>query len=209
VGKKGWTLAEALRFVSIVAVGFVLLCGTFVQQTRARPTANPGWRARCAANTASLHQLAQIFNPRNDGFQCLGITTERGNITAIRFEKHRSPRKVAAGFQPVSIRKFPMTAIESRAGAVLDGTPGHKAIIVYGHMMRSSSKVVLFVRYLYNGLTDEYHQCSLMIDHGSDSKWHLFNVAHEKIARIVIHTWSVPLIGIVGIANLKGACPTN
>jgi hypothetical protein len=159
----------------------------------------------CAADSPTLHQLAQIFNSRDDGFQCLGIAIAGHTITAIRFETHASSRE-PAGTKAIRVSEFPVSLIESRNGAVLDGRPGHKAIILQGRFARPSTSAELVIRYLYNGITSEYRQCAITIDQSADADWHLVNALHQTVTRIFVRTWALPLIGTAGIADLEGVC---
>ncbi len=157
-------------------------------------------------DTSTVRQLAQIFNSRDDGFHCLGIAVAGEAIKAIVLETHSSSREAASGMPAIRSREFPVALIESSYGAVLDGIPGHDAVILQGRFARPSTSAELVVRYLYNGIHSEYRQCAVSINRSQDAEWHLFNVLHQKVARIVVQTWALPLIGTVGIANLEGAC---
>ncbi|MGH7088626.1 MAG: hypothetical protein ACREFQ_06970 [Stellaceae bacterium] len=155
---------------------------------------------------ASVRQLAEIVNSRDDAHQCLGITVAGGAITSVRFENHVASGAVAEGAPPVKVTDYPVALIESQHGAVLDGRAGHDAVILKGHFSPMGTSATLMIRYLYNGLTGEYRQCRVSIDRSGDSGWHLWNALHQMVERIVVRTWALPLVGTAGIATLEGAC---
>jgi hypothetical protein len=189
-------LAGIRRTAALVAVCLLALSQGPAPESLASPAQHFARAAACAPDTAAVRQLAQIFNSRDDGFQCLGITIAGQAIAAIRFETHASSQR--AGTAAVRVSEFPVSLIESRDGAVLDGTPGH--------FTRPSTSADLVIRYLYNGFTSEYHQCAVTIDQGADADWHLVNALHQTVTRIFVRTWALPLIGTAGIADLEGAC---
>ncbi len=159
-------------------------------------------------DTTAVQQLAQVLNSRDDGFHCLGVALSGGDIKAIVFETHPSSREVASGGPTTRTREFPVPLIESGSGAVLEGTPGHDAVILQGRFARPATSAELVIRYLYNGITGEYRQCAVGIGKTTDGKWHLLDQRHRNVERIVVRTREVPLLGTVGIANLEGACGT-
>lgn len=158
------------------------------------------------ANGGSVQLLAKIFNTRDRNVECLGVTVDGGAIKALRVENHR--------FAPgnggdVKVEEFSVAEIESRHGAVLDGTPGHDAVIVQGRVSPSGGSADLVTRYLYNGLTGEYHSCRIKLDRdGGEAAfaWRLVNRYNETVSRIVVRTRHVPVLGTIGIESLDGAC---
>jgi hypothetical protein len=161
--------------------------------------------AACEANTGSVQQLAEIFNTRDRNFQCLGVKVDGNALRALRVESHKLVGTEAAPVENVSVDEFPVAEIESRRGAVLDGTKGHDAVIVKGSVSPADGDVELETRYLYNGLTGEYRSCRVKLDHSAPA-WRLINRFNETVSRIVIKTRRVPVLGTIGIAALEGAC---
>ncbi|HEX4367058.1 MAG TPA: hypothetical protein VH023_09525 [Rhodopila sp.] len=161
----------------------------------------------CAKSTASFTQLAMIDNETDGSFQCLGVAVDNGAIKAIRVETHRfaSPAR-HKDTERVTVQDYPNAVIESTHGAVLDGVPGHDAIILRGHFSRTSGRLELVTTFLYNGFTSEYRSCQITLDHSPDGGWHLVNGRDQTVSHIMVKTREIPLIGTFGIANLEGAC---
>ena len=99
-----------------------------------------------------------------------------------------------------------MEAVESSRGAVLDGVPGHDAIVLRGHVSAPPGKSELVTSYLYNGFTSEYRSCRITLDRTPDAGWRLVDRFDRTISHINVRTREMPLIGAFGIANLEGAC---
>jgi hypothetical protein len=166
--------------------------------------------ASCTAATESVQQLAKIVNSRDDSFHCVGLVIGNDAITAIRFETHGfMSDQDGSVSERVKIIDFPVGLIESNYGAVLDGEPGHDAVILQGRFSRPTTTADLVIRYLYDGFTGGYRSCEVTLDRAADSHWHLMNARHENISRILVRTWSLPFIGVAGIANLDGACASK
>jgi hypothetical protein len=146
-----------------------------------------------------VRQLSYIVNSRDRAVQCFGIVLANDTITAIRIENHLSAERIL-------VTDFPVARIESERGAVLDGRPGHDAIILKGRFGPGSAGAALVIRYLHNGVTNEYRQCAVSIEQGPQGGWRLLNARHENVSSIAVETWALPLIGVVGIATLDGAC---
>ena len=174
----------------------------------AYPPAVPGQPIEtCAQSTSSFKQLAMIDNESDGSFQCLGVSLDGGAIKAIRVETHRfaSPARRKAT-ERVTVDDYSRAVLESSRGAVLDGVPGHDAIILRGHFSGSSGQLQLVTTFLYNGFTSEYHSCEITLDHTPDAGWHLVNGHDQTVSHIMVITREIPLIGTFGIANLDGAC---
>ena len=194
------------RIATVLAVGLLALPFAFTGKSPARSHQGGSQAAVCSADTARVRQIALIFNSRDDGFDCLGLAIAEDAITAIHFESHTSSGDVADGQPPLRIHEFTIGQIETRHGAVLDGTPGHDAVILQGRFARPATRAELTIHFLYNGITNDYRQCAVTIGRSADHAWHLLNAFHQVVDRIFVRTWSLPLVGTAGIANLEGAC---
>ena len=166
---------------------------------------HPGWA--CARSTDKVKQLAVIENSAEGSFQCLGLSLEGETVKALRLETHNfmSPSG-HPDVERIVITEFPPAVVESNRGAVLDGVPGHDAIILQGNLSMPSGKKQLVTSYLYNGITGEYRSCQIALERVPDAGWRLVNRFDQTISHIVVKTRQIPLIGEFGIASLDGAC---
>ena|SRR5271165_2910559 len=161
----------------------------------------------CSNSTRSIRQLAMIDHTSEGGFQCLGVSVEGDTVKAIRLERHSF---VSEGGRTdgelIRVVEFPATIVDSPQGAVIDGVPGHDAIVLHGRFSAPAGKGELVLSYLYNGLTGEYHNCRIALDRTAASGWRLVNRFDQPISLIMVRIRQLPVIGVVGIANLEGAC---
>ena len=198
------------RMIALAGFAVALLAGFSVSKASggANAPAVPGRPSEtCAKSNASFTQLAMIDNETDGSFQCLGVSLDGGTIKAIRVETHRfaSPAR-RKETERVTVEDYPEAVIESSHGAVLDGVPGHDAIILRGHLSPSSGRLELVTTFLYNGFTSEYRSCEITLDHSADGGWHLVNGRDQTVSHIMVRTREIPLIGTFGIATLEGAC---
>lgn len=161
----------------------------------------------CAKSSASIRQLATIESRRDPKFQCLGLSLDGDTVKAIRLETHNF---ASAARQPeserIEIAEFPPSVVESTHGAVLDGVPGHDAIILQGHLAAPPAKAELVTSYLYNGFTGEYRSCRITLEQAPDAGWRLVNRDDQTVLHIEVKTREMPMFGTFGIAILEGAC---
>ena len=161
----------------------------------------------CARSTTVLKQLAMIDNATDGSFQCLGVSLDGDAVKAIRIETHSfasaARRKDS---ERVKIEDFSRAVVESNRGAVLDGVPGHDAIILSGHFSTLPGKSRLVTTFLYNGFTSEYRSCAITLDGTPNTGLRLVNGLDQPISHIMVKTREIPLLGTFGIANLEGAC---
>jgi hypothetical protein len=194
------------RIVPLVgmAVLGLALAGIAAKNLAAAPeSANPS----CMNSTNSIKQLAVIDNSSDGIFQCLSVSLDGDTIRALRIETH----KIGANDQgsdpdQIKIEEFSKAVVESPRGAVLDGVPGHDAIILRGHLAAPQGRSELVTSYLYNGFTGEYRHCQITLNRTPDKGWRLINQRDQVVSHIVVKTRQMPLLGTFGIANLEGAC---
>jgi hypothetical protein len=192
------------RQTALVGLAVAVLAGSPVfgaNVTSSQPT------EACANSTKSFKQLAMIDNASDGSFQCLGVTLNGETIKAIRVETHSfaSPAREKAT-ERVKIEDFSQAVIESRQGAVLDGVPGHDAIVLRGHFSALPGRSELVTSFLYNGFTSEYRSCAIALDRTPNVGWRLVNRFDQTISHIMVKTREIPLLGTFGISNLEGAC---
>jgi len=161
----------------------------------------------CTSSNASIRQLATIDSREDPKFQCLGVSLDGDTVMAIRLETHHF---TSTGRHPeserVEIVEFPPSVVESSRGAVLDGVPGHDAIILQGHLASPPAKAELVTSYLYNGFTGEYRSCRITLERAPNAGWRLVNRDDETVSHIEVKTREMPVFGTFGIAVLEGAC---
>jgi hypothetical protein len=199
-------LPPARRWV--VGLAALILAGSSALAAPAPVHAGaPPDRAICQTPSPSMQQLAEILNTRDSNIQCLGVTLDGASIKALRVETHRFvPVGDAAISDHVKVAEFSVAQIESPRGAVLDGAPGHDAVILQGHVSSDEGNVDLVTSYLYNGLTGEYRSCTMRLGRDRAAAWRLVNRFNEIVSRIVVRTRSLPALGVIGIADLEGIC---
>ena len=161
----------------------------------------------CSYSGGSVYHLVTIDTARDGNFQCLGLAVDHGMVVAIRLETHHAPAsgRQSAGTD-VRAEEFPLAVIDSSHGAVLDGVPGHDAIILRGHIPKTPEKVELVTSYLYNGFTNEYRSCPITLAREPNGGWRLLNRFNQPVSHIAVRTRQMPVIGAFGIADLEGVC---
>jgi len=198
--------------VTGAAAALLFVLATLVpapQPSRAATEGNWGRSSGDAGCRAAppIQFLAEVDNTRDSNFHCLGLELDGGVIRAVRVETHQfAPAFRQPPFEQVTVTEYSVATIESNRGAVLEGEPGHDAIILQGHFFNAVGHADLVTRYLYNGFTSEYRSCELRLDKSADSQWHLVNMDDQLVSHIVVRTRQVLVIGTIGIADLEGAC---
>lgn len=194
----------ALAGISMAAVA---LAGSGVF-TAAGPEVAPGTpNTLCGSSSASVGHLVRIGNATERRFQCLGLSLEGETIKAIRLETHSFvPSRGNPDAQLIDVTEFSPAMLDSDHGAVLDGVPGHDAIILRGHLSTLPGKTQILTSYLYNGFTGEYRSCQITLDREPNAGWRLVNRFGQPISNIIVKTREMPIIGAFGIASLVGAC---
>jgi hypothetical protein len=161
----------------------------------------------CSISTNSIKQLAVIDKTSEGGFQCLGVFVDGDRVISVRLERHSvTSTSGQPASEQVRILEFPASTIDSIHGAVIDGIPGHDAIVLRGHFRTSPGKAELVLSYLFNGFTGEFHSCPVTIDSTPETGWRLINRFDQTISHIAVKLRQIPVIGTVGIADLEGAC---
>lgn len=159
----------------------------------------------CRGGERRVQLLATILNTRNRNYDCLGVSLDgRADIIGLRFEAHDV--EGASGAGPVRVREFALRELASERGAVLDGVPGHDAVILRGEIAAGANTAALVVRFLHNGFTGEFRDCRVVLARDRDASWHLLDAANRPVPLVVVKTWELPLVGTVGIETLEGAC---
>jgi hypothetical protein len=158
--------------------------------------------ADCRGTAGAVQPLAMVRNTYNRNYQCLGVRVDAwAFVMAIRFESHRS----GGGNTD---HEFSLAEVASDRGAVLDGRRGHDAVILRGRIPARTTWAALTLEFLHNGLTDEYRDCSFSLERDEYNRWHLLDARGRSQSLIVVETWSLPLIGTIGIHDVRGICAT-
>jgi hypothetical protein len=191
-----------LSVLGIVMAGLIVLGGSAWGFDPGAAAPGPMMGADCRGTTGAVQPLAMVKNTYDRNYQCLGVRVDAGaNITAIRFESHRSDGTN-------TVQEFSPAEVASDRGAVLDGRPGHDAVILRGRIAARTASAALTLEFLRNGLTGDYHQCGFSLSRDAYNRWHLLDALDRSQNLIVIETWSLPLVGTVGINNVRGICAT-
>ena len=194
---------EVVNRKLILCVALIPLCVT----AGARSEAIAG--KDCSAVSGRVQQLAKIENTRNSSYHCLGIRMDdNANIVGVRFEKYDV---VGNGGEqeerpPLAIREFTPAEIGTARGVVLDGTPQQEAVRLRGMITAGAAIAPLVVSYLHNGIVGEFRECNVTLEKDGAHRWRLVNAEHSAVSRIVVQTWTMPVLGTVGIETLQGIC---
>ncbi len=204
------SIRRCFGLLALVHATIFILAASMSEQVEAAPPAQqtrPPSDQVCTTSTHSIKQLALIDSTSEGGFQCLGVDVEGGAVKAIRLERHNYTSGAGQpGSEQVKVLEFPASTVDSGSGAVIDGIPGHDAIVLRGRLSTSPGRAELVLSYLFNGLTGEFHSCPVTLDSTPRTGWRLINRYDQTISRIVVKIRRVPLFGTVGIENLEGAC---
>src|SRR6185312_11856958 len=136
VGAMGMCLRRGARLRWVALAGLVGVCLTPPASAASLDAlARSSEDRACAARTQTIQPLAVVRNTRDHDFSCLGLIVDAGATpVAIRFEVHHG-RAAAGDRQPaphIEVKEFDRDLIASGKGAVLDGQPGHDAVILHG-----------------------------------------------------------------------------
>jgi hypothetical protein len=188
------------QVLRLLMIGLVVLGGSALGLEPGTGASRSMMAPDCRGAAGAVQPLAMVRNTHDHNYQCLGLRLDtRANVTAIRFESHRSDGHNTN-------REFSLAEVASHRGAVLDGRPGHDAVILRGRITARTTSAVLTLEFLHNGLTDEYRHCSFSLDRDGYDRWHLLDARGRSQSLIVVETWSVPLIGTIGIHDVRGIC---
>jgi hypothetical protein len=180
-----------------------LVALTAILSVLAAPSDAAPTGAACRFGGASAQLLATVVNTRDSQVHCLGLDVDaQRNITDIRIESHDG-NDAGGG---VRLKRVPVATVASAYGAVLDGKPGHDALILQGPIKAATRSARLVIRYLHNGITGEFRSCAVKLDQNAAGDWTLVDAQDRVVSRIVVKTWKVPILGTVGIDTLEGAC---
>jgi hypothetical protein len=145
-----------------------------------------------AAKNDALFSLA---NDRGPGVNQVGLIVDGGKVSALSYQTQDDKGKVEN-------KTFPIAALGTADGAVLEEGQGVKALAVLGSIDSAAGVGQVTFRYIYNGLTGRYKTCPADLKRSSAGDWTLFN-----------HTTGTPIIGAkmitwsLGIDTLQGICP--
>jgi hypothetical protein len=192
----------------------LILCAIGFAASLASARAGDGGAVQhCVARSISVQPLATIVNTRDANFDCLGLNVDgRGDIVGIRFEKHEGRAHRGGAEEPVpdaSVREIAPAEIAGARGAVLDGVPGHDAVLLHGDVASRQTSVPLVVSFLYNGVTGEYRACNATLARTPDGAWRLLDARQRPVSLITVRTWRLPVVGIVGIETIQGICASS
>jgi hypothetical protein len=190
------------RVLGFLVAGLMVLGGSALGFEPGAGAAGLTMGADCRDGTGAVQPLAIVRNTYDRSYQCLGVRVDAwANITAIRFESYRSD-----GHD--TIREFSLANVASDHGAVLDGKPGHDAVILRGRIAARTTSAALTLEFLRDGLTDDYRYCGFSLERDEYNRWHLLDARGRSQSLIVVETWSLPLIGTIGIDDVRGICAT-
>jgi hypothetical protein len=192
----------------------LILCAIGFAASLAPARADDGRaRQQCISRSTSVQPLAMIVNTRDANFNCLGLSVDgHGDVVGIRFEKHepRAARGDAGQYATgPGVREIAPAEIAGARGAVLDGVPGHDAVLLRGNIASRQNNVPLVVSFLYNGFTGEYRACNATLARAPDGAWHLLDEQKRQVSLITVRTWRLPVVGIVGIETIQGICTSS
>ena len=196
MGRRTAPLFFALAIAVAIASGIV--------ETRADGVAAG---EACADISAPLQRLATILNTRDKSFDCLSVNLdEKANIVGVRFEIYDVDDAGTQSWGPVRVRDFTASQLATDRGAVLDGRPGHDALLLRMDFGAGKADIPLVVTFLYNGVTGEYRACNGSLSRTLDGNWHLVDAQGHDVSVLVVKTWGVPVVGTIGIESVQGIC---
>lgn len=190
------------RVACLVMTALLVLSGSALGSEPGAGASQPMMTADCRGTDGAVQPLATVRNTEDGNYQCLGVRVDASaNVMAIRFESHRSNGKNTS-------QEFSPAEVASQRGAVLDGRPGHDAVILRGRIAARTTSQALTLQFLRNGLTDEYRSCSFSLARDAYNRWHLLDASGRSQRLVVVETWGLPLVGTIGIDNVRGICAT-
>jgi hypothetical protein len=190
------------RVLYFLMAGLLVLGGSALGLEPGAGASGSTMVTECRGTTGAVQPLAMVRNSYDRDYECLGVRVDASaNLVAIRFERHPSDGRDTN-------REFSPAEVASDRGAVLDGRPGHDALILRGRIAARTSSAALTLEFLRNGLTDEYRQCGFSLERDAYNRWHLLDARGRSQSLIVVETWSLPLIGTLGIDDVRGICAT-
>jgi hypothetical protein len=181
-----------------------------VEAAAPNPIVSAAMSDGCASAVSGVQSLAKVVSTRDANYHCLGVSVDgSANILGIRFETHEMATTRRQVPRPVRVKEFAPIDVASEHGAVLDGTPGHDAVILQGRIVAGSPVASLVIRFLHNGITGEFQECPIRLDRREDGNWHLVNDHDQDVSTVLVKTWSLPIVGTVGIETLAGICASG
>lgn len=163
---------------------------------------------------AALPVRAVPLPPGTTTVPLVAITNDR-DTSISEIELMLGPRKLVRGLyietyddkhQPAKERGqvIPLASLETPEGAVVGQGQGVKAILLKGQIQPEAGNGTLDIRYLANGLSRRYEQCTVHLRHVEPDQWRLVNAYDwSTVAHIHVKTWAL------GISTLENLCPTG
>jgi hypothetical protein len=152
----------------------------------------------------TLQELVMISSDRNAEISRLSVAVDSSDRPqGVQLWTHLLP----TGQATVATKKlvYPVHAIESKDGVILDKEGSHVAIILKGTISEHSVSDLLTLEYLSNGLWNTYDSCETVLEKSADSpEWKLLNRATKlPVKSIFVKSWSL------GITTLEGICDSG
>lgn len=141
-----------------------------------------------------LESLLTISNDRGTDYNVLsGMVDDRNNLTGVDFANF-------TGGHSSGSKQYPANQIGTSNGVVLVNEQGVDALILRGKI--NGGEADLVVRFIFNGLSKEYHECKVTGVRGTDNVWHMKNAYTGKMVdKAKLITYSI------GIKTIDGICP--
>ncbi|MGZ3695393.1 MAG: hypothetical protein ACXWQO_14850 [Bdellovibrionota bacterium] len=156
-------------------------------------------RAAAVPPGITLQKLITFSNDRDAIVNRMSVMIDSKNLVAGVYMDENTNVSIRS-FGPGSGAAF-LRDIESSEGGVLFEGQGHKVVLMQGKLNRETQEGRFQMRYLANGLTNNYEACDVLLKK-DDKGWFLQNAyTNKKITAAKLITWSL------GLSTLQGICP--
>jgi hypothetical protein len=148
-----------------------------------------------------LQEIVMISSDRTAEISQLSVALDSSDRPqGVQLWTHLS----STGQPTAATRKlfYPVNAIASKDGVILDKEGSHIAIILKGTISEHSVSDLLTLEYLSNGLWDTYESCEMVLEKSANApEWQLLNRTTKlPVKSIFVKSWSL------GITTLAGIC---